>query len=118
MSEKLLHVSMIVPQGGLYDLLIAVEAHKVANLEVRAVAQPLLALPPPSSTRRGPIRDAIWAATPPGRKFRVIEIAKETGLSKSAVSSQVTRDLGLKRIKRISYGLYVRNEGVTTNGRA
>lgn len=113
MSEKLLHVSCIVRDTTLYDLLRAIEPYRAANLEVRAVAQAPLALPAPSKIDHGRLNEAILAVTPPGRKFKVHEIARELNANKNSVYSQISRDINKHLVKRLSYGLYVRKQGVT-----
>jgi hypothetical protein len=106
--DKLLHVSLLVRDTGLYDLLTAIEPHKVANLEVRAVAPPMLALPAPTTRGGGKCRRAIETTVPVGEKFSPFSLAKLNGLKRQSVYSEVGRMLGRKQIKRVSYGLYQR----------
>jgi hypothetical protein len=108
--DKLLHVSLLVRDTGLYDLLTAIEPHKVANLEVRAVAQAskMLALPAPYASRGGKARRAIETVVPVGERFAPGSIAKINGINKQALTSEVGRMLARKQIKRVSYGLYQR----------
>jgi hypothetical protein len=106
--DKLLHVSLLVRDIGLYDLLTAIEPHRVANLEVRAVAQAskMLALPPPEA--RGKARRAIETVVPVGEKFRPGSIAKLNSIPYQSITSEVARMVERKQIKRVSYGLYQR----------
>jgi hypothetical protein len=107
--DKLLHVSLLVRDTGLYDLLTAIEPHRVANLEVRAVAAPMLALPAPTrGGRGGKCRQAIETTVPVGEKFNPLGVAKLNGLKRQSVYSEVSRMLARKQIKRVSYGLYQR----------
>jgi hypothetical protein len=113
--DKLLHVSLLVRDTGLYDLLTAIEPHKVANLEVRAVAPPMLALPSPSRSsrssrhqNRGRARRAIESAVSVGDNFNPLSIAKANGIKISSVYSELSRMLLRKQIKKITYGTYQR----------
>jgi hypothetical protein len=109
--DKLLHISLLVRDTGLYDLLTAIEPHRVANLEVRAVAQAnkMLALPAPNrSGRGGKCRHAIETTVPVGEKFNPLSVAKLSGVNRQSVYSEIGRMIGRKQIKRVSYGLYQR----------
>src|SRR5262245_13393355 len=100
-ADKLLHVSCIVRASpAVYDLLIALEAHKVGNVEVRPV-KPMLMLPPPAgqeqTTRKrgkvskhgavlGKVRKAMKIREP----IKPTPLSKELGVKAQSVHSAIT----------------------------
>lgn len=78
MTEKLMHVSCLVRDGNLWELLRSLEEHKVGNVEVRPVAPQLLALPAPDGkkrTKKGrgyrppPLSRGSWTHVSPSQKL-------------------------------------------------
>jgi hypothetical protein len=116
-DDKFLHVGCIVKQANVYDLLRALEAHRVGNVEVRAVAPPLL-LPPPNKQRkqgklrkqrRGKgIRPAVAAAMPIKEKRRVKEIAEQINANVKSVYSAISHLILIGVVKRTAPGVFVR----------
>jgi hypothetical protein len=103
-DEKLLHVSCIVKQPFIWDLLRVLEMHKVGNVEVRPVA-PLLALPAPEHNT---IRARTLAAMPLDETITPAYVTEKTGIS---VKQAGTTLWLLKRdgiIRRVSFGKYRR----------
>jgi hypothetical protein len=110
-EEKFLHVSCIVRQTGVYDLLRALELHKVGNVEVRPVAQMLaLSAPNGSNGARRPTKGNRWnaivrpkvaAAMPMRQKLRPSEIAKQIGENPKSVYSALSRLVELGTVKKV-----------------
>jgi hypothetical protein len=115
-DEKLLHVSCIVRQTGVYDLLRALEIHKVGNVEVRPVAQ-MLALPAPDGSNgahprkkkskprgnrwKAVVRLKVAAALPLREKRRPSEIAKQTDENPKSVYSALRRLVDIGIVKKV-----------------
>jgi hypothetical protein len=109
-EEKFLHVSCIVRQTGVYDLLRTLELHKVGNVEVRPVAQ-MLALPAPNGNgaRRATkgnrwkaiVQPKVAAAMPMRQKLRPSEIAKQTGENPKSVYSALRKLVDLGLVKKV-----------------
>ena len=103
MNEKLLHVSCIVPQAGLYDFLRVLEAQKVGNVEVRPVA-PMLMLPAPTGhakprrKRRG-VQSKVEAAMVLRQKHGPVELASAINENPKSVYSALARlrELGIAK---------------------
>jgi hypothetical protein len=116
-DDKLLHVSCMVHERGLWELLRAMELHKVGNVQVRPV-MPLLALPPPSGSngkrKRSPafgkVQPAVRAAMQLKQKRRVPELAKAIGAKPQSTYSAVAILIKQGVVKRVSPGLYMRTK--------
>jgi hypothetical protein len=114
-DDKLLHVSCIVHERGLWELLRAMELHKVGNVQVRPV-MPLLALPAPGNGKRkrtpayGNVQPAVRAAMRLKEKRRVPELAKEIGAKAQSTYSAIGILIKQGVVKRVSPGLYMRTK--------
>ncbi len=123
MTEKLMHVSCLVRDSLLWELLRALEEHKVGNVEVRPVAPPLLALPAPGRKIKGKVqmgsvlaavRDAMQLKEP----IRVPQLARQLNAKKQSVTSAVNRLTELGLVKRTGFGQYTRikPDPINSNG--
>jgi hypothetical protein len=113
-DEKLLHVSCVVRQPMLWDLLRMLEAHKVGNVEVRPVA-PMLALPAPGKSAKAngsranaTVQPKVRAAMAMKQKRRVPEIAREIGEKNQSVYSAVALLVTQGFVKKVGFGTYMR----------
>jgi hypothetical protein len=124
-DDKLLHVSCIVKQSGVHDLLLLLEAAKVGNVEVRPV-RPMLALPAPDKAGRqvngkkkhGVVQPKVRAAMAMKQKRRVSDIAKEIGEKGQSVNSAIAVMVAQGVAKRVGFGVYMRTkpDPITTTG--
>jgi hypothetical protein len=124
-DDKLLHVSCIVRQPMLWDLLRVLEGHKVGNVEVRPVA-PVLALPAPDKAKRqangkkkqGVVQPKVRAAMAIKQERSAADIAKEIGEKKQSVHSAIAVMITQGVAKRVGYGTYMRTkpDPITTTG--
>lgn len=115
-DDKLLHVSCIVRQVGIYDLLRALELHKVGNVEVRPVAS-MLALPAPNGQEgrrrktgskgnrwHAVVRTKVAAAMALKQKHRPADLAREIGENPKSVYSSLAALAKKGEIKKV--GMY------------
>lgn len=102
--EKLIHVSCVVRESNVWELLRALEEHKAGNVEVRPVAPKLLALPAP----RRSVRHLVHAAMPMKEKRRVRDVIQETGAKKQSVYTALCKMVQSGLAKRVDVGLYMR----------
>ncbi len=112
MTDKLLHVSCLVRDGHIYELLRALEMHKAGNVEVRPVAprEEQLALPAPTRAHSYTTGVAwkVRAAMELKKQIRVTDLARELGMKPPSVLSAVTKMIQKGLAKRIAYGVYMR----------
>lgn len=114
-DEKLLHISCMVKQANVHDLLLLLETAKVGNVEVRAV-KPLLALPPPGKRKangikkQGVVQPKVRAAMAIKQKVTAAAIAKEIGEKKQSVHSAIAVMISQGVAKRVGYGIYMRTK--------
>jgi Winged helix DNA-binding domain len=114
MTEKLLHVSCIVRDSHVYDLLRALEASKVGNVEVRPVT-PMLALPAPDGKGKrggrvphGAVLTVVRAAMQLKEPVRARQLARALNIKSQSVVSAIARLTNLGLVKRTGHGLYTR----------
>jgi predicted Rossmann fold nucleotide-binding protein DprA/Smf involved in DNA uptake len=117
MIERLIHVSCVVRDTHVYDLLRALEAHKAGNVEVRPVTphgnSEQLLLPPPIKRRESyaphsSVTAKVGAAMALKQKRRVPEIAEETGAKPQSVYSAIGTLMRKGLVKRVETGVYMR----------
>jgi hypothetical protein len=106
LPDKILHVSCLVKEGHIYDLLAALEQHKVGNVEVRPVVPPLLALPPPSPPSHGKNKQAILAAIAPGATVRAVELGAKVGITTKQAASTLHNLMLAGVVRRVGFGKY------------
>lgn len=119
MTEKLLHVSCLVRDGHLWELLRALEEHKVGNVEVRPVAPATLALPPPErkgKAKYGTVLTLVRAAMPMKEPMRVPQLARQLGVKHQSTHSAIHRLVQDGLVKRTALGLYTRVKPDPING--
>lgn len=128
--EKYLHVTCIVRQQNLYDLLHALEEHKVGNVGVRAVSrilngaseEPSPPKPPnrklnfKSKTvktkdgfvRRTGLRIKIRAAMKLNEPFRYWELADQLKVNPKSMASAMNFFMKEGTVRRVEPGVYMR----------
>ena len=115
--DKLLHVSCIVRASGeVWDLLRALEAHKVGNVEVRPVAprEELLALPAPNKHKKkraaiGEVQSRVRQVMILKQKMRLRDIVQAAaGPNSHSVYSALTALIEEGTVKKVGVGCYMR----------
>jgi hypothetical protein len=125
MTEKLLHVSCLVRDNGLWELLRALEAHKVGNVEVRPVAprEERLALPAPGQPKRnrapqGTVKKKVQEVMVLKQKLRLCDITRAAAINQHSAYSAIAALMEEGVVKRVSIGTYMRTKPDPTNGAA
>lgn len=114
MTEKLLHVSLLVKENHVWDLLRTFDEHKVGNVEVTAVVPPPLALPAPERQRAksagrvpaGQNKEAVLAATKPGETFSARDVSAKTGITTKQASSALYNLMLNGMVRRAGFGKF------------
>jgi hypothetical protein len=115
-TEKLLHVSLLVKENHVWDLLRTFDEHKVGNVEVTAVVPPPLALPAPERERQraksngrvpaGQNKQAVLAATKPGETFSARDVSAKAGITTKQASSALYNLMLNGMVRRAGFGKF------------
>lgn len=109
MTGKFLHISCIVREDNVYDVLLALSTLKVGNVETRPVPQTLFLPPPVSKEKLSEKQQKVMATLAAGPK-RPSQVAKEINAPLKATNLRLIYLLKKKLVRRVKTGLYALKE--------
>lgn len=115
MTEKMMHVGCLVPLSRLWELLMALEAAKVGNVEVRPVVSEVNMEMPKKPMKqkldgrgRMPVTKMVSTAMVKGRTWKISEMARALGVKSSSVCTAMNALVKRGEVIKKDYGLYQR----------